>query len=261
MTLPGLHLTPPPSGLRGCRRLFTKVNVRSLNGDMTSRARIRDAAIVRFGQEGFTAGVRAIAAEAGVSPALVIRHFGSKEGLRASCDEHVATFVRAMKAEPVAAGVTVPPGDVVARLATIEEDEPYLTYLLRALQEDSPATDALFDQLVADAEDYLEQGVASGVLTPSADPAMRALVLTLMAFGPALLGRQVGRHVGTDGYGAEARRRLLLPMLEVFTEGLFAEPTILEGVRDAITTTGALVGPAPDAHDAPTPAQQGEDTP
>ena len=225
--------------------------MRSTHSDLTTRARIRDAAIVRFGQEGFAAGVRAIAADAGVSPALVIRHFGSKEGLRASCDEHVAAFVRSMKSEPMQSGATASPGEVLARLATIEENQPYLTYLLRALQEGSPATDHLFDQLVADAEDYLEQGVASGVLTPSADPAMRALVLTLMAFGPALLGRQVGRRVGTDGYTAEAHRRLVLPMLEVLTEGLFADPTILQGVRDAMTST-SRAAPAPDTHDAPT---------
>ncbi|HJE59178.1 MAG TPA: TetR/AcrR family transcriptional regulator, partial [Nocardiopsis listeri] len=50
--------------------------------DLTARARIRDAALTRFGQEGFGVSVRAIAEEAGVSPGLVIHHFGSKEKLR-----------------------------------------------------------------------------------------------------------------------------------------------------------------------------------
>ena len=44
--------------------------------------KIRAAARHRFAQNGFDAtGIRQIAAEAGVNPALVIRHFGSKERL------------------------------------------------------------------------------------------------------------------------------------------------------------------------------------
>ncbi len=47
-----------------------------------TREAIRAAASVLFAQKGFDAtGVRDIAAAAGVNPALVIRHFGSKEGL------------------------------------------------------------------------------------------------------------------------------------------------------------------------------------
>ena len=47
-----------------------------------SRTRIRDAAAELFARDGFAAtGVREIAALAGVAPALVIRHFGSKEAL------------------------------------------------------------------------------------------------------------------------------------------------------------------------------------
>ena len=56
--------------------------------DLTTSARIRDAAIAQFGAHGFNTGVRAIATAAGVSPGLVIHHFGSKDGLRKACDEY-----------------------------------------------------------------------------------------------------------------------------------------------------------------------------
>ncbi|MBU2696883.1 hypothetical protein CCO04_17470 [Pimelobacter sp. 30-1] len=47
-----------------------------------TRAAIEEAARTLFAERGFErASVRAIAAEAGVDPALVIRHFGSKEAL------------------------------------------------------------------------------------------------------------------------------------------------------------------------------------
>ena len=47
-----------------------------------------------IGRTGFAGTtVRAIAAEVGVSPALLLHHFGSKDGLRDACDDHVlATY-------------------------------------------------------------------------------------------------------------------------------------------------------------------------
>ncbi|MDN3029014.1 helix-turn-helix domain containing protein [Streptomyces sp. S.PB5] len=58
--------------------------------DLTGRARLRQAALELFAERGFEAtSPRAVAAAAGLSPALVTRHFGSKQGLRAAVDEHV----------------------------------------------------------------------------------------------------------------------------------------------------------------------------
>ena len=80
------------------------MNVRSTN-DLTTRARIRDAAITAFGEQGFAVGVRAIAEAAGVSPGLVNHHFGSKDGLRAECDAFVTDAIRQAKSlKPLAFG-------------------------------------------------------------------------------------------------------------------------------------------------------------
>ena len=52
-------------------------------GDLTARARIRDAAIRHFADEGYErTTIRGIAVTAGVSPGLLRHHFGSKEELR-----------------------------------------------------------------------------------------------------------------------------------------------------------------------------------
>ena len=75
--------------------------MRSAPADPTTRERIRDAAVVRFARDGFGASVRSIATDAGVSPALVIHHFGSKDELHAECDERVLAEIRAAKNETI----------------------------------------------------------------------------------------------------------------------------------------------------------------
>ena len=67
--------------------------------DLTAVARIRDAAIDQVGQHGFNVGLRAIAQAAGVSAALVIHHFGSKDGLLRACDDYIAEQIREAKSE------------------------------------------------------------------------------------------------------------------------------------------------------------------
>ena len=79
--------------------MFSILNMRST--DLTTAARIRDAAIELFGSHGFSVGVRAIAQAAGVSPGLVIHHFGSKDGLRQACDDYIAEEVRSEKSQAI----------------------------------------------------------------------------------------------------------------------------------------------------------------
>ncbi|WP_435771271.1 TetR family transcriptional regulator [Nocardioides sp. SYSU DS0651] len=66
-----------------------------------TRAAIEDAARALFAERGFeSTSVRAIAATAGVDPALVIRHFGTKEALFLRCVD-TATGVRTVVEGPL----------------------------------------------------------------------------------------------------------------------------------------------------------------
>ena len=69
----------------------------------TGADRIRDAAIGLFGQHGANGtSLKTVATEAGVSQALVIHHFGSKEKLRAACDELLSRLdAHNSKEEPI----------------------------------------------------------------------------------------------------------------------------------------------------------------
>ncbi|MGD0065162.1 MAG: helix-turn-helix domain-containing protein, partial [Streptosporangiaceae bacterium] len=77
-------------------------------GDLTARARIRQAALRHFAEQGFQrATIRKIAQTAGVSPGLLRHHFGSKDDLRKECDEYVSEMLRRLNAQLLSN-----PGDV-----------------------------------------------------------------------------------------------------------------------------------------------------
>ena len=139
--------------------------------DRTTSARIRDAAIECFAEYGVAATTaRKVADEAGVSPGLVIHHFGSMSGLRSACDEYVAAVIRHHKQEAISAGPNL---DVLAALRSPDVG-PLMGYLASVLADNSEALAGLVDDLVDDAEAYIQQGVESGMLRPSDDPRGRA---------------------------------------------------------------------------------------
>src|ERR1700759_3756327 len=124
--------------------------------DLTAVARIRDAAIERFGEQGFSVGLRSIAEAAGVSAALVIHHFGSKDGLRKVCDDYVAEEIRSTKSEAMRSN---DPATWFAQLAEIEDFAPMTAYLLRSMQTGGDLAKMLWQRMIDNAEQYMEEGV------------------------------------------------------------------------------------------------------
>jgi AcrR family transcriptional regulator len=200
------------------------LNVRS--ADRTATARIRDTAIELFGQRGFDIGLRAIAEAAGVSAALVIHHFGSKEGLRKACDEYVAEEIRDTKTESIR---SMDPATWLAQIAEIESYAPLVAYLLRSMQSGSDLAKMLWRRMIDNAQDYLEEGVRAGSLKPSRDPRARARFLGIAGGGGLLLYMQMHdspsdlRAVLRD-YGEE----MVLPALELYTHGLMTDSTMYD---------------------------------
>jgi AcrR family transcriptional regulator len=194
--------------------------------DLTAAARIRDAAIEQFGEHGFGVGLRSIAEAAGVSAALVIHHFGSKDGLRKACDDYVAEEIRSDKSEAMRAKE---PGTWFAQLAEIESYAPMMAYLVRSMQSGGDLAKMLWGRMIDDAESYLEEGVRAGTLKPSRDPRSRARYLAITGGGGFLMYLQM--HDTPTDLRAVLRdytRDMLLPSLEVYTEGLMADSTMYD---------------------------------
>jgi AcrR family transcriptional regulator len=223
--------------LTAAERVFSVLNVRS--ADMTATARIRDAAIEQWGQHGFNVGLRAIAEAAGVSAALVIHHFGSKEGLRKACDDYIAEEVRSAKSESLR---SADPATWFAQMAEIESYAPMMRYLVRSMQSGTELAKTFWRRMLENAEEYLEEGVRAGTLKPSRDPKARAKYLGLTGGGGFLLYLQMHDNP-TDmaavlhDYGEE----MVLPALEVYTNGLMTDRTMYDAFvaqREQVTKQG-----------------------
>ncbi|WP_039797815.1 TetR/AcrR family transcriptional regulator [Nocardia araoensis] len=198
--------------------------------DLTTAARIRDTAIEVFGEHGFQVGVRKIAAAAGVSPGLVNHHFGSKDGLRAACDDRVLQLIRDEKVKAITA--TSMKAGMLDALAEVESYAPLVAYMVRSLQAGGPMAESLFEHMAADAEGYLEKAVEAGRVKPSRDPAARARYLMMLNVGATMLYMQMRQHRDeTIDYRKAIRElteELTPPALEFYTQGLLTDPTILD---------------------------------
>lgn len=196
--------------------------------DLTARARIRNAAVVRFAREGFGVGLRAIADDAGVSAALILHHFGSKDRLRAECDAHVLTTIRESKERALVGGSTQ---DLLLQLASMDEYAPIVGYALRSLQAGGDLAREFVEHFAQDAQEYIAAAVAAGTMRPSRDEVARARYLTVQGLGALLVDMTVHPpHDPTDvvailhGY----RDRMMLPAVELFTHGLMTDNSMLD---------------------------------
>lgn len=198
------------------------------NDDRTTTARIRDAAITEFAANGVDGtSLRTIASTAGVSPGLVIHHFGSKDNLRVACDEYVAGIIRDVKGGAMASGGGF---DVTAAFRTVGE-LPASKYLARTLVDGSPHVAELVDEIVNDAVEYVATGVETGMIRPSKHERERAAILTIWGLGALVLHEHLERLLGVDitadfSENPKAVSAYMAPILEIYAEGLFTDTTI-----------------------------------
>ena len=178
---------------------------------MRSTDAILDAAMARFAREGFGASLRAIADDAGVSAALIVHHFGSKQGLREAVDAHVLGIsdekVRLLREEGGGAAAAL----IMPLLAA--GDLP--RYLARVLVEGGDAADHLFASFV-DATDkaLLDLGVELG------DPRLAAALLVTQTLGTILMAARVHATVGVELFSADGVGRWVGATTEIYRGAL-----------------------------------------
>jgi TetR/AcrR family transcriptional regulator, regulator of cefoperazone and chloramphenicol sensitivity len=207
-------------------RTFSILIVRSVD-DLTTSARIRDAALERFPKDGFGGTtLRAVARDAGVSPALVLHHFGSKEGLRKACDEHVVRRFREAKEEGMREE------NMFSRSfasQAFEVAEPITRYLSWALARGHEAAADLFDDMVAEGIRLTRIAIDRGLVKDSRNLEARVAVQMAMQLGSMVLHPHLTRNLEVDMGTAEGLAAMTPVFLEIFS-GLF-EPEVLEKLQ------------------------------
>jgi AcrR family transcriptional regulator len=195
--------------------------------DLTARARIRDAAIGCFAEEGFGASFRTIAQRAGVSPGLITHHFGSKDRLRAECDAEVLRRYTDVKMD----AVDRPTDHLISSLIAPGFAASLVVYMLRAIHAGGqPARDFL-ERVVDDARGVMAHSVQAGLVKPSRDEEARLRYLTYQTLGALLVQFLTSPGTTPEAFVASiqaGQQDQVLPTLELFTEGFLADRTLLD---------------------------------
>jgi AcrR family transcriptional regulator len=203
----------------------------SRSEDLTRKAAIREVALDLFAEHGHrSVTVRQIAAAAGVSPALLNHHFGSKDGLVDAVNEFVAatfdqmlTDASVRKVDPLSS--TSEAGSIAELFATVlRPDSPVPAYLRRLLAEQDPAAGALVASLFATTSDVIAGMVTDGRARPSADPSVRAAFLVINDLAMIMLRDVVADLIDDDPLSAEGIRRWLHEALDIYSNGIFIPP-------------------------------------
>jgi AcrR family transcriptional regulator len=179
-----------------------------------------------------------------MSPGSVIHHFGSMDGLRAACDDYVTETIRTRKYDALRAGHGVD----LSSLLSDPDLQALPAYLAAVVTDDSPAVTRLVDEMIADAVDYVADGVRSGQVRPTEEPDDRAALLVMWSLGALVLHRHLARHLGVDltDPGVTSTRqfaRYARAALSLYGEGMLTE-SFAAGIADALTSTPAREEPA-----------------
>jgi AcrR family transcriptional regulator len=206
--------------------------MRSVEGDvdLTARASIRNEALRLFAAHGPDAvSVRQIAAAAGVSPALVLHHFGSKAGLREAVDRYAAAQFDGLLGageeigEILTSGATASVAELFSEM--VPADSPLPGYFRRLLLTADPVALALFRRWFDVSRALLDQMTAAGVAAESEDPDVRAAFLLAADLVLLVLREPIAEVLGVDPLSPEGMNRWAGEVARIYRDGAFSAPS------------------------------------
>jgi AcrR family transcriptional regulator len=193
------------------------------SADASSRETILAAALRAFGEAGIeSTSLRQVARAAGVSPALVVHHFGGKEGLVAAVDEAaVRQFADAYSAQGVES-------EDFLRLraqqtARVMAERPEVcAYLGRALVEGTAGSGRLFAAMVAGGRAEIDALVEAGAIRPDADRLWATLQHFFLIWAPLSFMPLLREALGDDLLQEGQLARWVEANVRLLEEGLYA---------------------------------------
>lgn len=212
--------TKPPSKVR---RTAGRP-ARQARDDRDLRAHLLDVALERFAREGIGATpLRAIAADAGVTPAMLHYYFGDKAQLKqAVIDERLLPALLPVRERLAQAGDDpLALAEIFVRgIGEVVSSHPWLPplWVREVLCEGGELRDVLFHQLLPNVPKLLAQRFAAakavGALNAGLDPRLLVVSLIGLTLFPAA-GAPIWRRVfEADDLGPDALARHTLALLE-----------------------------------------------
>lgn len=197
--------------------------MRIAKDDLRAAAVIRETAMRLFADRGPAAvTVREIAAAAGVSPGLIMHHYGSKDGLKDAVDRRAVTFFEEMISDLPRFGEEGGSASLAELFAARLESEPAMAgYMRRLLLDGGEAGDELFVKLLDATEAGMRSLAAAGVVRPAQDERIRSAFLLSNDLSLVLLRRQIARATGTDPLTREGLGPWAATVMDVYASGVF----------------------------------------
>jgi AcrR family transcriptional regulator len=194
--------------------------------DLTAKAKIRHVALGLFAKKGFAGtSLRLVAQRAGVSPALIAHHYGSKEGLRVAVDMAVMKSLQDAVGhlDYSAEGAQDATGRFVGALNRVVFGSPDIrSYIRRSFIEDAMSGRAtLLDDLLAMIAQTLDRMQAAAIIVAADDPTWRAMQVLLVVFGPTIFEPALLARI-PDLFSQRAVDARLRANVSLFERGLLA---------------------------------------
>ena len=177
-----------------------------------------------FAERGFAGvTVREVAAAAAVSPALVIHHFRSKDGLKAAVDERALESLAELIADLISPDAVLTEATTMAAVFAERLDaHPVLpAYLRRMLVDGGPQAEALFRRLYEMSLEWMRDYEAAGVVRPTDDGPARAAFLLVNDLAVIVLRDQIAAVLGVDPLSPAGVVRWTAQLMTVYTHGIY----------------------------------------
>ncbi len=198
--------------------------MRTASPEGTRRRAIVESALARFARDGAAqTTLRAVAKDAGVSPALVVHHFGGREGLERAVEAYALDrFAAAYAAEPLAG----PPREMLrmraAQTAAVMRRHPDVcAYLGQALVSGTAGSAALFDRMIAGGARDLDALEAAGAVRADSDRMWRTIQHFLLIYAPLAFRPLIERQLDGGLLDDENLTRWVDANIDLLERGLY----------------------------------------